>query len=103
MLEHQFQKLVTDYAEWNGWVWYHTHDSQRSPGGFPDLVLARERVVFAELKQDHKYPTPKQRTWAQNLTRAGAEVYLWKPRDLDSIYKVLARGSVRVPTPEEGT
>lgn len=90
-----------------GWLGYHTHRSDRSPAGFPDLVLVRRgRLIFAELKrQDRKAkPTPAQDAWLDELelvTRhvehdaAWSEVawpdgdngpavgvYLWRPEDL---------------------
>ena len=48
MTEKEFQRLVVDYATLHGWMHYHTHDSRRSTPGFPDLVLVRERIIFAE-------------------------------------------------------
>ena len=32
---------VKQTAELCGWLAYHTHDSRRSDGGFPDLILAK--------------------------------------------------------------
>lgn len=82
-----------------GWRGYHTHRSQHSPAGFPDLVLVRRgRLVFAELKRQaasHR-PTPEQEAWLEDLTEVGdrgrllgasatnglVDVYLWRPLDL---------------------
>lgn len=53
-----------------GWRGYHTHRSQHSPAGFPDLVLVRRgRLVFAELKRqaDRYQPTPAQAAWLEDL------------------------------------
>ena len=52
--EKQWQATVTQLAQTLGWMVYHTHDSRRSEPGFPDLVLARDRIVaaYAELKTD---------------------------------------------------
>ena len=77
-----------------GWrLVYHTFRSQHSPSGFPDYVLVRERVVFAELKTEKGKPTPFQTEWLDGLRSAGAEVYLWRPSDLTSgeIGRVLSR------------
>lgn len=68
---------------------YHTYRSVRSPSGFPDRVIVRERVIFVELKKEGGKPTAAQREWLTGLTRAGAECYLWLPHDLDEIAKVL--------------
>ncbi len=74
-----------------GWrLCYHTLRSKGSQSGFPDRVLVRERVIFAELKREKGVPTPAQVDWLNGLAAAGAEVYLWKPSDLDEIGKILA-------------
>lgn len=89
--EAGFQSIVTTLARLQGWLDYHTYDSQRSREGFPDLVLVRERVIFAELKAQKGKVAPAQREWGKRLLKAGAEVYLWRPSDLDDIKQVLAR------------
>jgi hypothetical protein len=98
-----------------GWdLAYHTHRSDRSPAGFPDLVLVHPRaarIEFAELKrQSPKAKTsPAQDAWLEGL-RAVEEfiachasndalapspfgVHLWRPLDLldGTIERVLRR------------
>lgn len=82
MLEDELKSKTIAVATPLGWRWYHTHDSRRSPGGFPDLVLVRgPRLIFAELKkQDGRY-RPGQREWLADVARAGAEAYTWRPLD----------------------
>lgn len=94
--ERSFQKQVVKLAELLGWRWYHTHRSDRSPAGFPDLVLVRPagrgrsgRVIFAELKGQRTPVTLDQRTWLTTLVEAGAEVYLWRPADFSTIETTL--------------
>jgi hypothetical protein len=55
-------------------------------------VLVRDRVVFAELKAARGVVSAAQSEWAQALTGAGVEVYLWRPDDWTAgrIDKVLA-------------
>jgi hypothetical protein len=89
--EAQFQRQVTDLATLLGWSWYHTHDSRRSPAGFPDLVLWRDRVVFAELKTDKGRTSVAQMNTCDGLTIAGAEVHVWRPRDFPDVKAVLER------------
>ena len=59
--------------------------------GFPDLVLVRDRVIFAELKSDNGRPTTEQLLWHQDLLEAGAEMYLWRPTDFDAVHECLSR------------
>jgi hypothetical protein len=96
--EAQFQASVVKLAELFGYRWYHTHRSDRSPSGFPDLVLVRparrglaSRLIFAELKAQRGSVTPDQHTWLTTLMEAGAEVYLWRPADFRTIETTLRR------------
>lgn len=58
--------------------------------GFPDLVLARERVVFAELKSERGKVQPEQSDWLERLRAAGAEAHLWRPSSWDDVVAVLS-------------
>jgi len=45
--EKDFMRQVMELAKLYGYLAYHTHNSQRSQPGFPDLVLLRpSRLVF---------------------------------------------------------
>jgi hypothetical protein len=68
--ERAFQRKVMDLARANGWAAYHTHDSRRSPAGFPDCVFVRERVVWAELKSATGKLRTDQRAWVKLLRPA---------------------------------
>lgn len=88
--ERGFLAAVREAAAWAGWLIYHTHDSRRSPAGFPDLVLVRgTRVVFAELKTEQGRVTPAQRRWLDALAATSAEAYLWRPSDWSTIESTL--------------
>lgn len=94
--ERSFQASVVKLAALLGYRWYHTHRSDRSVEGFPDLVLVRApaqrrsgRVIFAELKAQRTPVTLEQRTWLAALAEAGAEAYLWRPSDIESIVRTL--------------
>ena len=80
-----------------GWRHYHTYRSRKSPSGFPDLVLVRDRVIFAELKSDVGKPTKDQQAWFDALQLAGAEAYLWRPDDLQQVAETFARRVTREP------
>ncbi len=88
--ERQFQAQVTELATLRNWVWYHTHDSRRSPAGFPDLVLVRgRRLVFAELKRERGRLTKEQEQWLRTLQATDAEVYVWRPSDWPQVQETL--------------
>ena len=57
--------------------------------GFLDLVLIRERIIWAELKSENGKVTPEQKDWIKSLTSAGQEVYVWKPSEWHEIESVL--------------
>lgn len=91
--EEKLSKLVIDFARGQGWLVAHFHPVTVRPGrtvtpvsadgkGFPDLVLARERVLFVELKREHTRALRlEQKVWREQLLGAGAEWYLWNPVD----------------------
>jgi hypothetical protein len=89
--EKAFLQMVRQLARLLGWRTYHTHDSRRSAGGFPDLVLVRERVVWAELKTDRGKLTAEQVAWLVALRRAGQQAWCWRPCDWGDIEATLAR------------
>jgi hypothetical protein len=79
-LEGGMRRLLRDLP---GVLWYHTHDSRRSPSGFPDLVLAGPGgVLFRELKRQGKKPTAAQDEWLCALTDAGQDAGVWRPDSL---------------------
>jgi hypothetical protein len=84
---------------------YHTHDSRRSEGGFPDSVVLRpaeawERpwLVAIELKSENGKATPAQRAWGAALRAAeeasgGALAYrLVRPSTWDRFVELLTAG-----------
>jgi len=86
-----------------GWTLvYHTLRSKGSTSGFPDRVLVRDRVIFAELKTEKGPISDAQRAWLTGLAAAGAEVYLWRPSDLDELSRVLSKRWALLPGPRLG-
>lgn len=68
-----------------GIAWYHTHDSRRSPTGWPDLALAGSRgLLYRELKTATGRVTPAQHAWGQRLKAVGCDWDVWRPADLAS-------------------
>jgi VRR-NUC domain len=98
--EADFQRQVIASAKAAGWLVQHSRHAYNKSGrvstpiqghaGFPDLVLARERVLFVELKKVGAYPSPDQRVWHERLRAAGVEFYIWRPTDWPEIESVLS-------------
>ena len=66
------------------WKFYHTHRSQFSEAGFPDIIACKgTRQVAAELKVGKNNLTAEQYFWLLALHDAGAEVYVWWGTDQD--------------------
>lgn len=99
--EADFQSTVLDLARVTGWMVAHFRPARTDKGwrtpvaadgkGFPDLVLVRDRVIFAELKSDRGRMSADQHAWIGALTEAGAEAYVWRPDDFDQIAATLRR------------
>jgi hypothetical protein len=99
--EADFQTWVIDEAHRLGWWVVHfrparTERGWRTPvqgdaGGWLDLVLVRDRVLFAELKSRTGRLNGAERAWSERLAGAGAEVYLWRPGDRADITDTLTR------------
>lgn len=98
-LEKDWQRDIIQLARTLGWRVAHFRPAQTSKGwrtavaadgaGFPDLVLVRDRIVYAELKNERGRVTEEQAEWRAALEVAGAEFYLWRPDDLDDVMAVL--------------
>ena len=90
--EKAFQRQIIDLARWLHWAHYHTWRSDRSPSGFPDLVLVRPpRILFVEVKREEGKVTPAQLHWLQVLGACrGVEVATWRPSDWALIEATLA-------------
>ena len=115
MTEAQFQRSVIELARLNGWKVAHFRPAQNGKGawrtpvaadgaGFPDLVLVKDRVIFAELKTDKGRVSPAQREWLDVLTEARVkaqstgvvDVVIWRPKDW---HEILATLNTRQATP----
>lgn len=117
--EASFQTAVIGLAQALGWRVAHFRTSLNQRGafqtavagdgkGFPDLVLVRDRVIFAELKTDIGSMAPDQKLWGAALQAAGVEWHLWRPRQWREIEATLAKrvplvvSSARPTTDREG-
>ena len=103
--EKAFSSWFLDLAQTLGWRCYHSRGAValRRDGtvryltplsgdaGYPDWTLARRnRLLFVELKTDRGRTTPEQDAWLAALHLAGAEVWVWRPRDRSLIEEALA-------------
>jgi hypothetical protein len=86
MAESVFQGRVGSYATARGALHYHTHNSERSEGGFPDSVIVGNYIMFRELKSDSDSATvsTNQRKWIEKLESVGADVGVWWPIDWET-------------------
>lgn len=88
--EKDFQAAILFLARREGWHCYHTFDSRRSAGGFPDLLCVRGEVIFvAELKTTTGKMTEQQLVWLAAFLRAGVPAYQWRPENWPDIVAVL--------------
>lgn len=100
-LERDWQRDIIRLARTLGWRVAHFRPAQTSKGwrtavaadgaGFPDLILVRDRLIAAELKNEKGRVTEEQREWIAALQVAGIEAYVWRPDDLDDVMAVLLR------------
>ena len=90
--EKAFMEQIREIAIVSGWMTYHTHNSQRSEPGWPDLALYKDRrLVFIETKRQIGRVTPEQQTWidALNTVDGAVQAYIFRPSDWDQIHEVL--------------
>ncbi len=98
--EREFMRQVLDLARVLSWRVAHFRAAETSHGwrtpvqadgaGFPDLVLVRgDRLLFVELKSEAGKLATAQVDWIAALDRAGCEVFVWRPSDLEYLANVL--------------
>ena len=94
--EKAFQAYVVRFAQGQGFRVFHTHDSRRSEGGYPDLTMVRRgrargrgQVIYAELKSMKGKVTREQQWWIDDLLDAGCEVFVWRPDQWNEICATL--------------
>jgi hypothetical protein len=107
MKESEWQQQIIDLMHTYGWrvghfrnvrvqradgTVYHCTPVQADGAGFPDLVALRdEREIVVEAKMPGNKPTDTQEEWLDAFRNAGAEVYIWFPKDWEEAVKVLQR------------
>lgn len=58
--------------------------------GWPDLVIAREVVLYRELKSARGHLDPAQEAWRDVLIGAGQSWDIWKPADHERVSRELS-------------
>ena len=101
MSEATWQEQLLDLAHLLGWRHRHVRRSigkgkkwttATNVKGWPDAVLwseRQQRIIFVELKSETGKPTPEQVEVLASLEKAGQEVYLWRPSDLETAKAIL--------------
>jgi len=100
MLEKQLAAQVEYLLNVNGWLWKHDQPGMVPGGGvrtifkgyrgFPDYIAFRgRRAIVIELKSDKGRLTEGQKKWLAAAAEAGLEAYVWRPKDFDTVRKVL--------------
>jgi len=102
--EKDFQQQIIDLAHIYGWRIAHFRHAWSQDGrrcmtpvqadgkGWPDLVMVKgKRVIIAEVKSDTGKPTPEQQEWLDALRQARMEVFLWRPKDWDTIQETITK------------
>jgi hypothetical protein len=107
--EKQFQSKVIDLLHFYGYRVAHFLPAMDYRGqwrtpvsadgkGFPDIVAVRPellgrtrtpRVLFIELKTDTGRMRKEQNEWATDLLGAGAEHYVWRPKDWEVLLQTI--------------
>ena len=88
MTEKALQGQVNYELRRAGWLVYHTHRSDRSEAGYPDVTAVSPdgRLLFAELKWRGQRPTKAQTAWLDALIFADCEVWVVTPDNLGAFY-----------------
>ena len=97
--EETFTAQVVNIAMWFGWRVMHQRPARTKTGwrtaimghkGFPDIIALREnRRLMAELKAGKGKTTDEQENWLGSARSADFEVYIWRPKDINEIERIL--------------
>lgn len=103
--EAEFRKQVVQFARLHRWTvagirpvrivrrngsTYHETPMEFDGSGFPDLLLVRDRIIFAELKIKGGRLSEDQKRWQSAIKIAEGQHHVWFPSDWAEIEKVLS-------------
>jgi len=99
--ERDFSAQIEDLLRIYNWVWCHFRPARTKHGwvtalsgypGFPDYFAVKEGVMLIfELKSDKGKVTEYQRLWHDELKKAGKEVLIFRPGDIEEIARILRK------------
>lgn len=102
--DHLFYKIAHAF----GWRAAHFRPAKTGKGwrtpvagdgqGFLDWLCVRERLIIIELKTKKDKLRPDQEEWKAAWERINAEVYVFWPKDWDTVVKTLANSVITRPT-----
>jgi hypothetical protein len=92
--ERDFQTILEREMRSKGWWVYSIRRSdlaQATLAGYPDITAWRDdRLLFAELKTDKgRLSTAQEEVLASLRGLPGAEVYVWRPKDITEIRQII--------------
>lgn len=106
MKEEELQHGIIEMAQFFGWLVAHFRTSMNARGeyqtavagdgkGFPDLVLVRDRIIFAELKVGKNTLSFEQVMWRDAIINAGGEWHQWREEEWESglVERILKRAA----------
>lgn len=89
LTEKEWMAQCSQLAKTMGWRRYHTFRSDRSPPGWPDDALVRDRLILLEYKTEKGRLSDAQKDWIRALLNAQVEVYVCRPRHLEQLAEIL--------------
>lgn len=91
--EAAFQARVLRLATQHGFLCYHTHRSDRSAPGYPDICATNgTRLLFIECKSARGKLTKAQSVWLDLLRHTGhCEVYVLQPADWPTVEAIFTQ------------
>ena len=98
--EKDFSSQIESLLNIFGWHWCHFRPARTEHGwrtalsghkGFLDYIATKPpRLLIFELKSEKGKVSSEQQEWIDLLKQCtGAEVYLWKPSQIDEIVEIL--------------
>ena len=97
ILEDDFREFVQDFAEKNGWYWFHDYTSRYNKAGFPDNIFIHSNpyvFLVVEFKAEEGHLSPEQIIWNEVATviakqNGGFYYMVAKPSDWQNLKGVL--------------